>query len=116
MQVGGVRLVGSDHLPFIFGAFGLDDDADAVFGGAAVVDHEVLAVFGVYEIFVAVPGCLEKIGDKVFEVFLAFAGAVFEVFEQAGEFGFEPFEAVVLHVLDAVPVKVFNLRPVSRLI
>jgi hypothetical protein len=57
------------------------------------VDHEVLTVFGIDKMFVAVIGGLEKIGDDVFEVFFAFAARVSEVFQQSGEFGLERFQA-----------------------
>lgn len=102
MQGFGVGFVGRDHFRLVAGLFRFDNDANAVFGRSAVVNHEVLPVFGIHEMFVAVPGGFEKIGNDVFEMFFAFLSGMAKMFEQAGEFGFKTFEALAFHILDAV--------------
>jgi len=98
----GIWLLGRDHFRLVAGLFRFDDDADRVLGGAAIVDHEILTVFGIDKVFLAVEGCFQEIGNDVFEVFFTFCGGMSEVFEQSGEFGFEAFEFSAFHILDAV--------------
>lgn len=97
-----IGFVGGRHFGFVAGSFGFDEYAHAVFGRAAVVDHEVLPFFGIDEVLVEVVGAFEEIGQDVFVVFFTFPGGMPCVFEQAQEFGFEPFYPATLHVLGAI--------------
>ena len=98
----GVWFVGRDHFRLIAGLFGFDNDPDRVLGSAAIVDHQVLAVFGIDEVFFAVEGRFQEVGNDVFEVFFTFRSGMAEVFEQAAQFGFEGFQPGAIHILDAV--------------
>ena len=66
------------------------------------MDYEVLPVFGIDEMLVALPGSFQKIGNDVFETLFTFLRGMPEVFEQAGQFGSKPFESPAFQIPDTV--------------
>lgn len=89
----------ADHFRPVAGPFYFQDHADRLFGRFSGVDHQVLPVAGINIMRFPVPGCFQKIGDDVFQVFFRLAGNVGDAAAQQDKLLFEAFDLFARQVL-----------------
>lgn len=83
----GIAVGGADHIRGVLRAFHLEEHGGLMVSRPAFMDDEVRAAFGVQEMFVLVPGIVQKIPEVIFGILLAFFAV--DAVEQAHQIGLE---------------------------